>query len=430
MAEPTGWPHVTVVVVNLNGKRHLGPCFESLLGLDYPADRLELILVDNGSRDGSVLYVRDRFSQVCIIQNEHNEGFARANNQGAAVANGDFVAFINNDMRADPWWLKELVTAAQSAGDVAVVGGKILTWDGSEVDFDTGVLNFHGMGFQPRDGTGPSKPSPVLFVCGGSMLVKRDLFLDAGGFDEDFFAYFEDVDLGWRLWVLGYRVLYTPHALTYHRGHATSARMAMGQLGVLYERNSLYSAIKNYGDEHQRQVLPAALLLLIRRAMIFGRIDKRHFRMPRSNASGPLPYQGQPDPVNGAGTPAAQSQSLVQRWRAFADEFGFWQGAKMTLRLVALLGYRLFGLQRTGMLLVSNHALSHLVAADDLIDALPSLMEKRAQIQSRRQRRDAEILPLFRDPFHPHPPLPEYAAVQHMLAQVFEIDHMFPEKDS
>ena len=429
MPEPSAWPLVSVVVVNLDGVRHLEPCFQSLSALNYPADRVELILVDNGSKDDSVRFVQRHFPQVLVIQNNQNNGFAQANNQGVTAASGEYVALVNNDMRVHPDWLRELVTAARSAEDIAAVGGKILTWDGKGVDFETGVLNFHGMGFQPRDNTSQpdDRTSEVLFACGGSMLVNRQQFLDAGSFDESYFAYFEDVDLGWRFWLLGYRVLYNPRALTYHRGHATSARISMDKVGVLYERNSLFSVIKNYEADHLSQVLPAALLLLVRRTMVFGRIDKRHFRMPRSASSGPPPFQ--PLTEEQKSHASIKQQNLYQRWRAFADDFGFWQATKMSLRLVLLLGYRLLGLQRLGILLVSNHSLSHLVAADDLIDAMPALMEKRDHIQARRQRSDAEILPLFIDPFHPHPPLPEYAAVQDMLVRLFQIDKMFTPRE-
>jgi GT2 family glycosyltransferase len=421
----TDWPRVSVVVLNMDGKRHLGPCFQSLMEMDYPADQLEVILVDNGSRDRSVRYVQQEFPQVRIIQNERNEGFAGPNNQGAAAATGEYVAFLNNDMRVHPHWLRELVAAMRSAPDVAIVGGKILTWDGDAVDFGIGSINFYGMGFQPPDASpSPDQHAEVLFACGGSMLVRRQIFLEVGGFDPDYFAYFEDVDLGWRLWLLGYRVLYAPRSLTYHRGHGTSSRMTTAQVGVLYERNALYSIIKNYDEDHLQRVLPAALLLLVRRALIFGRVDKRTFRMPRSDSSGPPPFQaGQSWMKDFA---PQHDDPLYRRWLSFAEEYGVWSAIKASIHVVLLWGYRLVGqLLRSQTLLMQRHAVSHLVAADDVVDSMPSLMDKRALVQAQRKRSDAEILPLFRTPFHPHPPYEEYAAVQSMLSRIYGIDEMF-----
>ncbi len=423
------WPSVSVVVLNMDGLRHLGPCFRSLIELQYPPDRLELILVDNGSRDRSIRYVRREFPQVRIVENRRNEGFAAANNQGAAEATGQYVAFLNNDMRVHPDWLRELVAVMRTATDVAAVGGKILTWDGDAVDFGIGSVNFYGMGFQPPDASPANdQHAEVLFACGGSMLVKRDVFLAVGGFDPDYFAYFEDVDLGWRLWILGYRVLYAPRSLTYHRGHGTASRLTTAQVGVLYERNSLYSIIKNYEADHLQKVLPAALLLLVRRALIFGRVDKRSFRMPRSDTSGPPPVQtGQSWMKDFA---PQKDAPLYRRWLSFAGEYGTWSAVKASIHVVLLWGYRLVGqVLRSQTLLMQRHAVSHLVAADDVIDSMPALMDKRGEIQANRKRSDTEILPLFRTPFHPHPPYAEYEAVQSMLARIYGIDKMFEGPD-
>lgn len=423
----TDRPQVSVVVVNMDGRHHLAPCLESLDKVDYSADRMEVILVDNGSLDGSVPFVQHNHPDVKVIQNDHNEGFARANNQGARAADGEFVVFLNNDMRVHPAWLSELAAAARSASDVAAVGGRILSWDGNAVDFEGAALNFYGMGFQPHDDP-PSEDqlSEILFGCGGSLLVDRQVFMEIGGFDPDYFAYFEDVDLGWRMWLLGHRVLYAPRALTYHRGHGTSSRMPTAQVAVLYERNALYTIIKNYNEANLQRVLPAALLLLVRRAAIFGRLDKRGFRMVGSVASGPNPYGPTDEPL--PSPPRTSLRQAVQRFAQFTRDSGLYAATVEAIRLVLVTGHQKLGrLLRSEASLVPRQALAHLVAADDVIDALPSLMEKRADIQSRRKRSDAEILGLFNAPFHPHPPFKEYISVQEMLTRLFEIDKMFQE---
>src|SRR5439155_7651017 len=113
-----------------------------------------------------------------------------------------------------------------------------------------------------RQGLQALRPSgaeaPLLFACGGSMLVQRDVFLAVGGFDPDYFAFFEDVDLGWRLWLLGYRVTLTPSAITYHRHHGTTNVIPNHRVHVLYERNALYTIYKNYDEEHLDRILPAS----------------------------------------------------------------------------------------------------------------------------------------------------------------------------
>src|SRR5207249_1502513 len=126
-------------------------------------------------------------------------------------ASAAVIAFLNNDMRVEPTWLRELVRPLVDESDVAATGGKILSWTGEAIDFVGGSVNFYGHGFQPLHGRPAEdvtglESRPFLFPCGGSMAIRRDVFLGSGAFDEDYFAFFEDIDLGWRLWVLGYRV--------------------------------------------------------------------------------------------------------------------------------------------------------------------------------------------------------------------------------
>ena len=204
------WPTVAVVVVNLDGAEHLPDCLDSLAALDYPRERLEVVVVDNGSTDGS-LELLARYPWVRVLPQDSNLGFAPAVNVGVRSATADCIALLNNDMRVEPDWLTELVRAYDPEAGAVCVGAQILSWDGERLDFGEGSLNFYGMGFQvgynrPLETVRVRDGSDILFACGGAMLVSRDVYLSSGGFDDDFFAYFEDVDFGWRLWVLGYRV--------------------------------------------------------------------------------------------------------------------------------------------------------------------------------------------------------------------------------
>lgn len=366
-------PTVSVVVVNFNGRQHLEPCFSSLLKQDYPAAQVELILVDNNSQDGSLELMAERFPTVRVIANPHNLGFAPAVNQGAAAATGEYLALINNDAYADPLWLRAQVEALLPHRDAGVVcvGARMLDWHGQRIDFIGGGVNFYGHGDQffhqlPAESVAVAEQE-LLFVCGGAMLIDRRVFLDVGGFDEEYFAYFEDVDLGWRLWLYGYRVRFAPDAVVYHRAHATANIMHGHQIRTLLERNALITILKNYDDEHLQQVLPAALMLLLKRSLLEGgqSLDRREF-------------------------------DLRQRKHATADP---------TLPVPKLM-------------------LSYLMAAGDVIEDFPRLWARRQAVQARRARPDSEILPLFRRPMGTNYLAPSYLLLQEALTEAFDIRAM------
>ncbi len=415
-------PFVTVVVLNYNGLAHLEPCFRSLLALDYPAQRLELLLVDNGSRDGSLAYMEKHFPAVRLIRNERNLGFAAGNNVGARAAQGELVAFLNNDMRVAPNWLLELVAPFERGEDVAAVGGKVLSWDGKRIDFAAAAMNIFGYGYQlgagQRAADDSSEVRPMLFVCGGNMAVRRQVYLDASGFDDDYFAYYEDADLGWRLWVLGYRVLFTPKAVVYHRHHGTGRHLTDEKRRLLYERNALYTIIKNYEDETLQRVLPSALLLLLERCYLLSGIEGSDFRL-----------------TGEAGPPALEERTgqytagyyARRAWQTIRQEGlgGLWARVRAELRWRSpSLPGRRRARRRGERIAVPPQALSGLVAADDLIRHLPRLWEKRQAIQARRRRTDAEILPLFETPLELSFFDPAYQAAQNLLVELWtQIPH-------
>jgi GT2 family glycosyltransferase len=363
---------VSVVVLNYNGLRHLESCFSSLLRLDYPREKLELLFVDNASRDESVQFMRSEYPEVRIVETGGNLGFAEGNNYGAREAKGEWVAFLNNDTRVEPDWLRELVRAALAGADSGLIctASLMLDWSGKKVDFGGGALNFHGFGFQPGYGLPVEgreiEPRELLFACGGSMLIRRDVFLDVGGFDRDYFAFFEDVDLGWRLWVLGYRVELVPAAITYHRHHGSFADTPGHRNYLLYERNALYSIYKNYEQDTLDRALPAALLLLGQRAARFmemSGVDFNEYDM----AMGPGPDE--------------QTDS------------------------------------------VHRNAVAALLAVEEFTASLDKMNEKRAWIQERRKRSDRELFRRFERPGHAnpwnHPSDAPYVVAQHAVVNEF-----------
>ena len=370
-------PTISIIIVNYNGIQHLDACLRSLVQQDYAADRVDIIMVDNASADGSQAFVRARFPQVRIIQNESNMGFAPAVNQAARAASADYIALINNDAYAAPSWLRRMVEVAErrKGEGVACVAARILDWYGKLVDFDGSGVSFYGYGGQrhfrlPADRV-QVREGPLLFACGGAMLCDRRVFLEAGCFDEAYFMYFEDVDFGWRLWVLGYQVWMAPEAVIFHRHHGSSGRAQAHQKYTLFERNALATIVKNYDDASLARVLPAALLLLLKKSQMSAgeTLDPKDFDL----ASPPLPT------------------------------------GRFDVPTIDVLA----------------PALSYVVGANVLLTDLPGLYARRAAVQSRRKRPDSEILPLFQQPFARRYPTPEYALLQEQIVSTFGIDALF-----
>jgi GT2 family glycosyltransferase len=391
-------------VLNWNGKAHLEPCLQSLLDLDYDPRRLEVILCDNGSSDRSADYVRTRFPQVKLITLDHNHGFAEGNDLAAAQASGEWIGFLNNDMWVEREWLKNLVAALDDHPRATCLASRIKNWDGSSLDFIGGGVNYQGHGFQVDHGEGSSRRDierRVLFACGGAMLIRRAVFAEVGGFDPDYFAYFEDVDLGWRLNLLGREVWYTPRATVFHRHHGTAGSLAAHKLRVLYERNALYTIYKCFDDRNLARVLPTALLLLNERALRLAQHNPGEFRIQTAALAD--------SPVHG------MRQTLLRRaGRVFRNEgpraalikavkFARWS-AKSAIAMASLTIARRLRPDLAPQFL-DDHVLwpnitaSHFEAVSEFAHALDRLNTKRGWLQQRRQVTDRDLVPLFEDPF-------------------------------
>ncbi|MBU3197401.1 glycosyltransferase [Clostridium algidicarnis] len=284
------YPKISFLIVNYNGKEHLKECFSTLNNLDYPKEKLEYILVDNGSYDDSVEYIKENFPETKIIENQDNQGFAKPNNDAAKIATGDYLALINNDMKIDENWLYDMLESLSNCNDekYICIGSKVLNWDGSKLDFAGGGINFYGFGYQDDYAMDIKKAEEkhnedkdILFASGGAMLIDRKVFLEVGGFDEDYFAYFEDIDLGWRLWILGYKVRFSSKSICYHKHNSTSKKFNQSKVKVLFERNALYTIYKNYSKENFNLVL-GAILLANKRLQLDLKIDSKYFDIESS----------------------------------------------------------------------------------------------------------------------------------------------------
>src|SRR5438445_1455003 len=151
---------VSIIILNYDGREHLEACLSSLQDLEFPKQQLEIIVVDNGSTDGSLGFVKARFPKVILIHNESNLGFSKAANIGAERAKGEYLAFLNNDMRVAKDWLSVLLETARAGEGFACVGSTVMSWDGTEVDFEGRIDDAFCLAYEPADDLLPALSDP------------------------------------------------------------------------------------------------------------------------------------------------------------------------------------------------------------------------------------------------------------------------------
>jgi GT2 family glycosyltransferase len=271
---------VSVIVVNYNGMRYLDNCLSSLKSQIYHES--EIIMVDNDSSDLSVDYARSSFPDVQIIQSDSNLGYAGGCNLGAKFARGSYLIFVNNDMQFSGNWLEEMMRTALLDEYSGVITCKVMTSPeekkiqhvGSTCDMFGYPL---GYGYGEIDRGQYDMQKTVFFAMGDVIMIKRNLFLKIGGFDPKFFLYSEDVDLGWRTWLCGYKVLVNPSAVAYHKGRGSAKDKSVGGTNLLTnplrrylgERNTLRTMLKNYQGLTLFSILPRWLSLTVAEMLFF-----------------------------------------------------------------------------------------------------------------------------------------------------------------
>ncbi len=241
-------PLVSIVIPNFNGRRHLEVCLSSIQNLTYK--HFEIIVVDNASTDGSVDFVKANYPKVKLFINAVNLGFAEGCNVGIRKAKGNYVALLNNDVEVDSSWLQELILVAQSDPCIAICASKIMMFHNRKIlnsaggEYDV-YGSGHDRGLYEFDHGQYSHIEEVFFACGCAMLVRREILKHIGLFDSRYFMYCEDVDLCWRAWLGGYKVVYVPSAIVYHKYGGTMEALTAQRL-YFTNRNSLCSILKNY----------------------------------------------------------------------------------------------------------------------------------------------------------------------------------------
>ena len=269
-------PDLSVVVVHHRGEEHLR---ESLAAIRASLKEVsaETILVDNTRQPGALEGVLRAHPDVRRVRAGGNVGFARGCRLGVEAASAPVIAFVNDDAAVEPAALPRLLEALNAAPeDVTAVAGRLVDRTGERNDFSDGFLTFDGHAFQKDPGRPLAELPPSsaraagqleerLFACGGLMAVRREAFLSSGGFDDDYFAYLEDVDFGWRQWIFGNRILFAPSAVARHRGGATGEALGVFPRGFLFEKNAFSTAWKNFDEEHFRLLMPGIFAAFIGR---------------------------------------------------------------------------------------------------------------------------------------------------------------------
>jgi len=222
-------PKVSVVVPNWNGKDDLPACLDSLLAQSLKA---RIVVVENGSTDGSLVMLQDKYPQVELIVHSKNKGFAGGVNAGIrkSIADGDnYVALLNNDAVADKDWLKHLVQSLEINTDCGVATCKLMSIDKKHLDSTGDQYTVWGLPYpRGRGETDLDKYDDwvqIFAASGGASLYRVSMLEEVGLFDEDFFAYYEDVDISFRAQLTGWKVRFVPEAIAYHQIGMTSGRI-------------------------------------------------------------------------------------------------------------------------------------------------------------------------------------------------------------
>lgn len=237
---------VSVVIPNYNGKRFLAACLKALLS---DAPEAELLVVDNGSADGSRELVEREFPGVRLIALDQNYGFPRAVNEGIRAASRPYVILLNNDTEVLPGFTDALADALEADGRAFSAQAKLISlYDPERIDDAGNYYCALGWAFargKDRPAACYEKPGAVFAACAGAAAYRRELFEKIGSFDEAHFAYLEDIDVGWRARIAGYRNLYVPSAKVLHAGSGTSGSRYNEFKVSLSSRNNIYLIWKN-----------------------------------------------------------------------------------------------------------------------------------------------------------------------------------------
>jgi len=254
---------VTIIIPNLNGKKFLKTCLDSIFKQQF--QNFSVIVVDNGSNDGSVEFIKAKYPTVFLITFAFNKGFSAAINCGIRQACGKYICLLNNDIELDHNFLKEMVAVLEAEKDIQYCAAKMLDfYNRNKLDGAGDGVFRAGAGYKrgslENDNGRYDRQLTVFGACAGAALYRRIFFDQVGLFDEDFFAYLEDVDLNFRAWRLGLKCLYVPKAKVFHIGSATTGSVFNPFTVKLSTKNLFNVVIKNYPAALIIKFLPSLIL--------------------------------------------------------------------------------------------------------------------------------------------------------------------------
>ena len=233
---------VSIIIVNYNGRHHLEECLKSLMQVTYK--KFEVILVDNNSTDGSIEFVKNNHPSIKIKKLDKNYGFAEPNNIGAKIAKGDFLLFLNNDTTVNPNFIQEMVNVFNQDSKIAISQSLLLKTNG-EIESSGDFIDTLGRAYMSKEKV--TKVKEILSARGACMLIRKNIFWELEGFDKNFFASFEDIDLSWRAWIWGYKIVLVPNSIVYHAGGQTVQLLTL-EIKFHGVKNTLVLSLTNFED--------------------------------------------------------------------------------------------------------------------------------------------------------------------------------------
>lgn len=273
---------INIIIPNYNGLEHLKTCYSSIKKQSFKD--YKIVLVDNNSSDGSVKYTKKAFRKSVILELDRNYGFAKAVNEGInfslAASECRYILLLNNDIELEKNFLKTGINTFKKTPDVSMIAVKMLNYFDRTIIDDCGDF-IKGRGGSPsarghgeKDEGQFDKEEFIFGACAGAAFYKKEIFENAGIFDEDFFAYYEDIDFSFRAHLLGYRCFYQPKAVCYHKRGGTSSVATQGFQAEMCERNLVLMRIKNY---------PLATYILYQPLFFAARL-KRYYLFIKNNS--------------------------------------------------------------------------------------------------------------------------------------------------
>src|SRR3989338_2971976 len=260
---------ISAIIVNYNGKHYVKKCVDSLLASN--TRNLEIIVVDNGSSDGSISALEKYREKVNLLKLNENYGPAYARNQGVKVAKGRYIGFLDNDTLVDKDWARTAVKAFEKDEKLGIIQCKLLlNKERNRLDYVGEYLGQNGFLVQKAhageiDTKQYDKPVRILAAKSAGMFIRHNVFKKIGGFDEDYFIYVEETDLGWRCWLAGYECRYLPTSIVYHEFGTSTVILGKSKNNYNAKfhgcKNYILTLFKNLSFINLIKILPVHILL-------------------------------------------------------------------------------------------------------------------------------------------------------------------------